>query len=222
MPVIIREMRSIAGSPPALVKVYKPSDIPLTRDDKIKAEKMDELLDEKMRNIENEIKKLGYHKLRGKKGAIKLWYEVGKRLAPLVESLDLHSGERKYVWRAVYDHVDALKPGEPKVRANERPEDSHFSYCCKLASFDWEFVDKVGDWTTWYELFDSTLFKSDNRLLQWLGKKQRDVSSSQQNWLRPLTKAIRNELKKHDTTVFDDKELYEKLDKIYQTIHPHL
>jgi len=219
MSVIVREMRSIAGSPSKLVKVYKPGDVPLTKFDKEKADRLDEKLDQEMKKIENEIKKHGYIKLKGRKGAIKLWYEVGRRLVPVVDSFDLQSGEKKYVWRAIYDHIDELKPGEPKVRANERPEDSHFSYCCQLAEFDWNFVEKVGDWTTWYELFDSTLFKKDKRLMEWLSTKQKDTTGSQQNWMRPLTKMIRNELKNYDTTVFKDNELFEKLDKIYSKIH---
>ena len=220
MPVIIRELRSIAGSPPALIKVYKPGDVPVTKSDKEKADRLDEELDLEMKKIENEMKKSGFIKLKGKKGAIKLWYEVGRRLAPVVNSLDLQSGEKKYVWRAIYDHVEELKPGEPKIRANERPEDSHFSYCYQLAAFKWDFVQKVGDWTTWYELLDSTLFRKDRRLMQWLASKQKDITSSQQNWLRPLTKAIRNELKKYDTTGFNNEELYEKLYTIFKRIHP--
>jgi len=211
MVVIIRELRSIGGSPPTLVKVYKPSDLPVTNNDITQAEELDKKLEEKMKQIEKEMKKLGYLKFKGRRGTVRLWYEVGKRLAPFIESSDLKTGEKKYIWRAIYDHVEELKPGEPKVRANERPEDSHFSYCCKLADFEWDFVEKVGDWTTWYELFDSTLFKNDKRLLEWLSKKQPDIKGSLQDWIR--------DLKKYDTKVFTDDELFEKLDKIFQKVH---
>ena len=56
--------------------------------------------------------------------------------------------------------------------------------------------------------------------MEWLSTKQKDDTGSQQNWMRPLTKMIRNELKKHDTTVFSNEELYEKLDTIFKRIHP--
>jgi len=125
------------------------------------------------------------------------------------------------LFRAVYDHAGDISPGTPKKRANDTPETSHFSYCCKLAPFSWDFVNKSGDWTTWSELFDSELFRRDKRLIEWLETKQDESSrSSQQKWLRPLTVKIRNELKDYVTTEFTKKELYERLDEIYKKIHP--
>jgi len=138
----------------------------------------------------------------------------------LLDSIEVNPDDRKFLFRAIYDHTD-LAPGSPTKRANETPETSHFSYCYKLASFSWDFVNQAGDWTTWSELFDSELFKADKRLIEWLATKQNEKSrSSQQKWLRPLTAKIRNELKDYITTEFSKNELYERLDKIYGQVHP--
>ena len=122
MPVIVREMRSIAGSPSKLVKVYKPGDVPLTKFDKEKADRLDEKLDQEMEKIEKEIKKHGYIKLKGRKGAIKLWYEVGKRLAPVVDSFDLQSGEKKcstIFYFGGYGYYFVFCIGQPPLAGNQ-------------------------------------------------------------------------------------------------------
>jgi len=206
------------------VEKYRSEKLIVSNDDMKRADKNDQILHDGIKKIENDMGKLGYTKLKGKKGdVLRLWYEVGVRLKPLLDSIEVSSDDRKFLFRAVYDHTVDLVPGTPKKRANETPETSHFSYCYKLATFSWDFVNQAGDWTTWSELFDSELFRTDNRLIKWLATKQNEQSrSSQQKWLRPLTIKIRNDLKDYVTTEFSDSELYERLDKIYEKLYPKI
>jgi len=169
------------------------------------------------------MKKKGFLKLKGQKGQVlRLWYEVGSSLKAVLDELDIPPVDLKYVFRSIYHHAEEISPGPITVRAIKRPKDSHFSYCCMLGRFSWDFVKKAGDWTSWSELFDSTLFKSDDRMIQWLSTKQKYSKGSQQNWLRPLTKNIRNKMKSVDTTVLDDKELFDRLDMLYGEVYPNL
>jgi len=220
--VKIKETRMIQGEKIDGVIVYK-SDTLVTKEEQEKADKLDQVLSVELKKIEKEMRNKGFLKLKGKKGEVlRLWYEVGSMLKPVLDNLDIPSKDMNYVYRAIYDHAGNLSPGPITIRALRRPKDSHFSYCCKLDQFTWDFVNKAGDWTSWSELFDSTLFKSDRRMIEWLATKQIHAKGSQQNWLRPLTKAIRNKLKDVDTKVLNNEELYTKLDKIYEEVHPEI
>lgn len=224
MPVKIKETITIMGEKCENVEKYRSERMPITKQDMQLADKNDKILHDGIKKIEDEMKKLGYIKLRGKKGEVlKLWYEVGIRLKPLLDSIEVDSDDRKFLYRAIYDHTTDLSPGSHTKRAADTPETSHFSYCYKLAPFSWDFVNQAGDWTTWSELFDSELFNNDKRLIEWLATKQDKISrSSQQKWLRPLTQKIRNELKDYVTTEFSENELYERLDRIYENVHPRV
>ena len=110
MAVIIREARIIDGKPEK-VKVFKTKRL-LTGELREQAEKLDEFLSKKMREIEEEMKSTGFLKLKGKKGEVlKLWYEVGKRLDFVMDTSVVSAEDREFVWRAIYDHAGELAPG---------------------------------------------------------------------------------------------------------------
>lgn len=214
MAVIIRETRTIDGKPEK-VKVFKTKRL-LARELREQAERLDEFLSKKMKEIEEEMKTTGLLKLKGKKGeVIKLWYEVGKRLEFVTDTSIVAAEDREFVWRALYDHTSSLAPGPVTKRAERDPETSHFSYCYTLSTFPRDFVEAGGDWTSWSEFFDRRETKNDRRIIEWLsGKAKESNIKSKQNWLRPLTKAIHKEFEKKDTTVFSNEELFEILDRI--------
>jgi len=215
MAVIIKEERIIDGKS-EIVKVFKTKRL-LTGELREQAEKIDTLLSKRMKEIEEKMGKTGLLKLRGKKrNVLKLWYEVGKRLDFVMDTSLILAEDREYVWRAIYDHAIKVAPGPLTERAKRDPETSHFSYCYKLSRFPWEFVEMVGDWTSWSEFFDRKETKNDTRIIEWLGKKAQESNiSGRQNWLRPLTKSIHKKFENKDTTIFSSEELYEKLDKIF-------
>jgi hypothetical protein len=220
MAVIIREEKIIEGKD-YTVKVYKtqPGRL-ITQEEKIRAEKLDNFLSEKMKEIEREMKNSGLLRLKGKRGEVlKLWYEVGKRLNFVDDKYLVPPGDRDFVWRALYDHAGRLAPGPLSERAKRDPSTSHFSYCYRLSKFPWEFVGMAGDWTSWCEFFDRSETKGDPRIIEWLGEKAKECDvRSRQNWLRPLTKAIHNELGNKDTLVFTKDELFNKLEKIFSDV----
>lgn len=214
MAVIIRENRTIAGKVVRGVKVYK-SDRPVTREAREQAEKLDRFLQKKMSEIGRKMKERGLLAKKGKPGVLQLWYQVGKHLDFVMDPSIVPVEDRKYVWRALYDHAGPLHEGPIPVRVQRSPKTSHFRYCYLLASkFDWEFVRSAGNWTAWVEFFDSPVIHQDERIIEWLGSKQKHVTGSRQDWVRELTKAIRNRLKNKDTSVFTDEELHERLEDI--------
>jgi hypothetical protein len=220
MAVIIREDRIIAGKNVQGVKVYK-SDRLLTRELREQAEKLDQFLAERMKEIEEEIKKKGLLKLKNRRGVIKLWYEVGRHLSFVMDTSLVPAEDRKYVWRALYDHAGNLVPRKLSVRARERPENSHFRYCYELAQFPWQLVKASGNWTAWVEFLDSPVIRDDRRIIKWLAKKQKFAESPKQDWLRMLTREIRRTFKKFrkwDTSILSDEELDARLEKIFNNV----
>jgi len=230
MPVKVSEEIVVAGKT-IQAKVYRSENQrPLTKLTKDQANKLDELISERMREIENEMKELQFLNLKGKRGALKLWYEVGKRLT-FVETTDLVPNEdRKFIWRAIYDHAGELIPIPPHPESsptkNRRAEGmrNHFRYCYLIASKfpDFDFVEKVGDWSSWIDLLDSPTIQNDERILEWVATKQQGSGEdSRVNWLRKLINGIRGEFPAvTDTTVLSDKELCGKLEKMYRKVFP--
>lgn len=223
MAIIIRERKTIEGKE-YTVKVYQTAPGRLVTDgEKKKAEQFDMFLSGKMKQIEQEMKESGLLALKSKRGEVhRLWYEVGRRLEFVMDTSVVAAEDREFVWRAIYDHVQALHQGPIPERVKRDPETSHFSYCYKLSQFPWEFVDSAGDWTSWSEFFDRKETKNDSRIIEWLGKRAKESNvSGRQNWLRPLTKAIHEEYGKYDTRVrFESKDdLFHDLDRIFSGVH---
>jgi len=218
MAVIVREEKYIEGKK-YTVKVYKtrPGKL-VTDDEKKKAERLDSILERKVKEIEQELEDCGLLTLKGKKGKVlNLWYETGKRLGFVMDSSLIAVGDREFVWRAIYDHARKLAPGPISERVKRDPETSHFSYCFKLSQFPWDFVEMAGDWTSWSEFFDRKETRNDPRIIKWLGKKAKESNvQARQNWLRPLTRAIHEELGNKDTTVFSQDELYDSLERLFK------
>jgi hypothetical protein len=227
MPVIIREEITIGGKK-ILARVFKSeSQRPLTKQARLQAEELDQFIDEKMAEVENEISKMGLLELKNRPGVLKLWFEVGKRLAFVEKTTLVSTQDRQFIWRALYDHARNLSPSlEPPTRASG-PR-NHFRYCCLLASKfpDYEYVEAVGDWRTWIDLFDSPTIQNDERIIDWIASKYSASNYSQPNWLRSLINAIRNEFPamavSTDTTVLKNDELRSRLDRMYTRVFPRL
>lgn len=221
MAVIIREKKIIEGKE-YIVKVYKTyAGKLLTQKEKVKAEKLDDFLSSRMKEINHEIENSGLLKSKGRKGKVlRLWYEVGKRLKFIEDTSLIRADERGFVWRAIYDHADKLAPGPLSERAKSQPERSHFSYCYKISQFPLEFVESAGNWASWSEFFDRKETKNDLRIIEWIGEKAKEHDiRGERNWLRSIAKLIHYEFDEKDTSVFSREELFKHLDDILKRMN---
>jgi hypothetical protein len=220
MAVIVREKRQM-GDKEILIKIYKSRHF-VTLSEKEQAEKLDRFLEEKMKEITKEMREQGLVKMKGKKGVLQLWYEVGKRLLFVMDTAIVHEQDRNFVWQAIYDHSGDLSPGESR---KNRPKTNYFYYCYLIAQFDWDFV-KSSDWTSWVEFFDSKRIREDRRIIEWLLNRSREksptwiefTSGARQDWVRKLTKPIRHHFKERATTELTPEELYSELDEIFSDV----
>jgi hypothetical protein len=219
MTVIVREQRKIGGKE-LVVKIYKSKHF-VTQAEKNQAEKLDHFIEARMKEIVRELKEKGLVELKGKKGVVKLWYEVGKCLSFVMDKAVVPEDDREFIWQALYDHSGELNPGKSRV---DRPESNYFRYCYNLAQLEWDLVRLGGDWTSWVEFFDSKRIREDRRIIDWLISRSREKPSekwlkfmkgARQDWIRRLTKPIRHRFQNRATTELNDEELFRELDEIF-------
>jgi hypothetical protein len=225
MAVIVREERVLGGERVQGVVTFKSTRL-VTADAEERARRLDVVLDKRVRTIVSELDAAGLLERRGRPGVLELWWELGSRLA-FIETLAVEPDEdRRFIWRALYDHGPELVPGPGRVRLERG--DSHFFYCYLLGKMPWPLVESAGDWTSWVEFFDSERIRSDPRIIEWLGERSsasqpdwvRFTDRARQSWIRPLAKAIRHRFKSRDTTILTDAELRDELDAVFSKLTP--
>ena len=224
MAVIVREERRLGGVQVEQARVFR-SVAPLTEESIAQAEEIDRTIVTKMGEIEHKMKENGLLGLKGQKGVIRLWYEVGKELE-FVDRFNIKPEEdRKFIWQAIYDHAGGLLPGPGRSRRN-RLFNNYFRYCHDLALFDRDFVLETGDWTSWVELFDSERIRRDSRIVEWLrakiGSHSREwrefTKGTRQMWFRKLVREIRGLFAKRDTLELNDEELHHELEVMVEQL----
>lgn len=219
VPVILRDGKD---------KIFRSEgQIVLNADERAQAEENDRMIEEKMRDIEEEMentkpetdkKKNNLLELvNQKRGVVELWWNVGTRLKPFIDEFEISIENKKWLYRAAFDHAGRMDPtrDKPAERNLNRPESSHFSYCCMIAQFPWNFA-KSTIWTNWCHFFDLQSTKNDHRIIEWLHTKQSDENiQGEMHWLRSFAKGITEAFRNKDTGVLSDDELNERLERIY-------
>lgn len=211
MAVIIREERTLGGKKFPGTKVYKSDKLALTDKAKKQAEKLDEFLSKHLKEAEKEAQSRNLLQLKGKDGALELWYFVGTKLQFVDNPGVVLPEDKKYVWRAIWDHAGELAPGEMNTRSGTHRD--HFLYCYRVAKFEWNLVEHGGNWRAWVEFLDSPKINSDERILGWVGGKMAQIEAK--NWIRVLNRNLRQVLKSKDTSFLKKQELYEFLEKAW-------
>lgn len=215
MAVIIREERIIGGKRFPNTKVYKSDKLALTGDAKKQAEQLDEYLSRHLRIIEREARAKGLMGLKGRGGALKLWYFVGSKLQFVDNPKIVLPEDKKYIWRAIWDHAGKLAPGVMNKRTGTHRD--HFFYCYRVAKYEWSRVERGGNWRAWVEFLDSPKINTDPRILDWVGVKMIDVQ--EKNWIRVINRGLRQELRGKDTSFLNNEELYQFLERVWSNTY---
>lgn len=151
---------------------------------------------------------------RGKQGSggkidVELAYNIGKKLATVVDNKSLVSpSERKWVWKAIRElHLK----DETVFKKRERTRDD-LEYLYKVSKYPLEFVKRMS-WDTFSRLLDSPSIRQDERFESWFQRKAKQTTQIKRGFLRRFAKYLYALVKNKDTTVLSDKELY----KLYET-----
>lgn len=214
MAVIIREERLIGGKKFKDIKVYRSDKLAVTEEVQKQAQKLDQFIVKTAAEIRDEARKKRLLNLKGKSGALELWYFIGGKLQFVDNPEIVLPEDKKYIWRALWDHAGELAPGKMNSRSGTHRD--HFLYCYKIAKFDEDDVKKGGNWRAWVEFFDSPKIHSDERILDWIGEKMKTINKK--NWVRVLNRNIRQSLKDKDTSFYTKAELYSLLEKVWKNL----
>ena len=213
MAVIIRETRILGGKEFPGRKVYK-SDKFVTAEIKKQADTLDLFLQNKAEEIRGQLRESSLLRATSKKDILKLRHEIGKQLDFTDDPKIVHPDDKKFIWRALFDHAGDLAPGPPDERANKRPETSFFCYCHRLGKLPREMVEAGGDWSSWQRFFDLAI-KRDERILNWLGQNRNKLRTAlKKDWLKRTTKLLTEQFHNRDTTLLSAKELNKELGEI--------
>lgn len=224
MPIKILEAHPT--NPSVFEPTYKSARGVIASTDKELADRNDAELERKFREIEADIVKRDFLRLKKTWHVLRLWWELGRRLSFLRDMNVGDERDRIWLWRACYDHCGQLNPskdGKLSVRAQSRLKNSHFRYAELLGRLDWCTAKAIGLWDSWSGICDSECFQNDDRFVNWIAcraKKNRSPvgqllrARKHQDFFRDLAKRIRHRFKKMDTSVLSQKELFIELDKV--------
>lgn len=135
-------------------------------------------------------------------------YNLGKFLAEQLEKYNISIAERRKFW----DEIKTFATNEKRVRnegANAETR-SFYGQCYNLAQLDENTVVKLS-WRQWQDIFDRVGNREDKRIFQWIRRLSEKIRED--DW-REFEKGLHLYLKKKDTSVFSDDELFEIYDSI--------
>lgn len=202
-------------------KYVTPSGWPLTKSARLLADKFDDVLTKKIREIKKTLRKQGYFKM---KPGLKKYHLLGKALQALddLELLSKCDPDRENIWRALYDYAPKLAPRKmPKSEERAIGKRNFFLNCYRLGKISDDTVEKMGTWSNWEAIYmvfaaNPKLWQDWERLLNWILKRSQNEGRVDRNWLRDALKVLRRVAGKkakprRDTSVLTDPELYNLL-----------
>lgn len=220
MAVVLREDIKINGKLYHGVKTYKSSK-PLgivTSEEKEGADRLDKLIEEKIKGLRDETRGKDLIKLKKRKGVLELWHLVGRSLQFVDDESVIKPEDRSFMWEAIWYHLEKIAPElvpgkQIKRRGTFR---DHLIQCYKVGKFPWDTIKNSGAWTDWAEFFDSRTISEDGRILGWVLEKTKGDGSLGKHWMRKFYRGLKREFFGKDTTVFPEEELKKKLSDIWE------
>ncbi len=187
----------------------------VTNDEKERAEKLSVELKKSFADLETGFIRRGLLTNSGiKKDALQIWYAIGGVLNHTLDKYGIRgSVDEPYFWQSIYDYTSKRIQRNPPPKRSQEWKRNHFRLCAKMAERKWEDVKEVGSWSVWRDLFDNNKILEDDRILDLVVEKIKELHKGHKE-LRPFIHKIRRNLKKVDTSVLSDKELRNKLNKI--------
>lgn len=172
MAVIVRKKVRI-GNSDVEMKTYLPAGS-LSKEERLRADRLDETLSRKMPMIEKKISDI----VQKKVNLVFKRYKLGYYLREIIEDPELVSRadvENKLIFMAIWDHLpDSLRPsgpagGKPPPENHLRRKD-HLMLCYEISAFDWSEVEWIKRWDDWYRLAFRPGLVRDKRILKALGE----------------------------------------------------
>lgn len=197
MAVIVRKRAIINGK--EIIMTPFLGEGKLTKEDMEKAKKLDRYLEQKMKQIFEEMKKEKlFHT-----NALRKWHALGKKLSFVDDKLLVNAEDvnNRYIWRAIRQHcpTELLPRGTKKTDVGattgarrEGKKYDHLHYCYQCGKYSWEDINWVGNWFNWITLMESPGLMRDPRVIpaekQIVKSLRRTITK---NEFRALAKSLR-------------------------------
>lgn len=214
MAVIVREETTIRGRKVIAVQ-YLPRGI-LSRENRLRAERLDDFLKEKMPAIAREMHELGI--LDGP--LVQKWHSLGMRLRAFADDpslVDAKDRDTGLLWDAIRWHCPKellAGSGESPNHEEETPRREghkydHFHYCYEAGKFEWEDFCWIQRWSDWISILESPGLVRDLRVFRGLGNEVRRMSCYPsrrrfRNILRELRQHFRTRLYRDSSVLSSD------------------
>lgn len=176
----------------------------LDQEEKKRADKIYEKTFVALRELDNKIKKKKITDF------LQVWHLRGGIVNGIISSFKMSQSEKKYFWLMLYDVAGMNIPD----RAKKFHIQNDFRVANIISSYSLVDLKKVGPWALWREIIGSTKIGNDERVAKWVADYILKRKIKTRNAARPLLKAVRNRLKKLNTTVLSNKELTQKLKEV--------
>ena len=154
MAVILRKTKNVNGKE-VKIKIYYPSGV-LSKEDRERAEKLDDFLKENMPKIAEKA----LRQAKGKNVLFK-WNIFGKKICKFVDNKDLvlpfdiESGD---IWEAIrqalptsFDLKDAGEERDSSSKKNRGRD--HLAVCYEIGHYDWDDIKWVHRWDDWCQIY---------------------------------------------------------------------
>ena len=140
-----------------------------------------------------------------------VWYKyyLGLFLGTLLDKYNITIAEQRAFW----DEIKTFATKEERKR-DEGVNSVHRSFyqqCYILSQQDPEVVEKLS-WRQWQDILDRVSNRKDKRIFEWIRNQEK---IREDDW-REFEKGLHLFLKKKDTSVFTDEELFSIYDALYQ------
>ena len=126
----------------------------------------------------------------------------------LLTKYDISFAERRKFWDEIKNF--ATKENRKRNEGTNAETRSFYGQCYRLSQYDQDIVEKLS-WRQWQDILDRVGNREDERIFEWIRHKSEKIRED--DW-REFEKGLHLYLKKKDTSVFTDKELFE----IYESI----
>ena len=175
-----------------------------TQSDREQADRLDQQLEKRIRELVDVLNKNGLLPRKQGKGKLLTYWEVGVALRDVAESDDFpHKAELPLLWRNAKMYIPT------ELLYKERgPYREHLWYCYRLAGYRKELVLKM-KWGEWVTVFDSAGINQEPRFDAWFKEKlEKQDARIERDQIRMFTPCVNELLGDVDVNGLSDIELY--------------
>jgi hypothetical protein len=178
--------------------------IGLSQADREQADKLDSLLEIKIKELIQDLSQKRLMPAEKGKGSLKTYWGLGRVLRSVTESKDFpHEAELPLLWLNAKLYLP-----ETLLYAYRGPYREHLWYCYRLGGYPEALVTKM-NWGEWVTLFDSSGINQEPRFDRWFLKKLGRLQSRlDREWIRMFASCINEMLGNIDTADLKDQELF--------------